>query len=110
MAIDKIVALGCNEVPKFGGGQYWTGDNPDARDVVIGFDASEAIKDRLIRTSLKGLVNLGWRPPRSTDTSTAEELARLVDDAAASVPLASLPTYEPLEFYREVHAEMAAIT
>jgi cytidine deaminase len=28
----EVISLGCNEVPKSGGGTYWTGDDPDARD------------------------------------------------------------------------------
>ncbi len=28
----SILATGCNDTPKFGGGQYWEGDNPDHRD------------------------------------------------------------------------------
>ena len=29
---NDVLAVGCNEVPKFGGGQYWPGDANDARE------------------------------------------------------------------------------
>jgi deoxycytidylate deaminase len=106
----EVIALGCNEVPKAGGGQYWTGDMPDAREVALGFDSSESIKERVIRSTIKGLVDLGWRPPGATDLSTVKEIQELTEKGASALPRAGLPMYEPLEFYREVHAEMAAIT
>src|SRR5271157_3381801 len=40
----EVVTLGCNEVPKAGGGTYWTGDALDARDFVAGHDPNEAQK------------------------------------------------------------------
>ena len=29
----EVIAVGTNEVPKFGGGQYWPDDNIDQRDI-----------------------------------------------------------------------------
>ena len=52
-ATGNIVSLGCNEVPKSGGGTYWTGDKGDARDVVQGSDTN----DRKKRELLVDLIN-----------------------------------------------------
>jgi deoxycytidylate deaminase len=40
----EIVSLGCNEVPKSGGGTYWSGDKGDARDFVEGSDTNDRKK------------------------------------------------------------------
>lgn len=40
----EIIAMGCNEVPKTGGGTYWCGNEPDGRDFVKGYDPNERRK------------------------------------------------------------------
>lgn len=45
----EIVALGCNEVPKAGGGTYWPDDKNDARDFKLGEDPSAKMKLRVIQ-------------------------------------------------------------
>jgi len=45
----QILALGCNEVPKPGGGLYWEGDSPDRRD----FKTTHAIDDPNIERKRK---------------------------------------------------------
>lgn len=37
---NEIIAVGRNEVPKFGGGQYWYGDIPDHTDRNYGYEAN----------------------------------------------------------------------
>lgn len=47
-----IVAVGCNEVPKSGGGSYWEGDAGDHRD----FQMDQDIKDEIIEVLLRESV------------------------------------------------------
>ncbi len=100
----EIVAVGTNEVPKAGGGQYWEGDVPDARDFVLGHDSS----DRLKRSNLGELLEKfskagGWLVAEKVALSPEER----VRTALPVVKGARL--MQPLEFGRAVHAEMAAI-
>ena len=44
----EVVAMGCNEVPKAGGGTYWSGDPSDERDFVQGHDPNERKKVELL--------------------------------------------------------------
>jgi len=99
-----IVAVGTNEVPKAGGGQYWEGDLPDAREFMLGHDSS----DRLKRSNLGELLEKfsksgGWLAADKVALSPEER----VRTALPVVKGARL--MQPLEFGRAVHAEMAAI-
>jgi deoxycytidylate deaminase len=42
-----IIALGCNDVPKPGGGLYWPGKE-DGRDGVLGFDTNDKQRDKIV--------------------------------------------------------------
>ena len=44
----EVITLGCNEVPKAGGGTYWFGDPSDARDFVAGHDPNELQKIEIL--------------------------------------------------------------
>ena len=45
-----VVSLGCNEVPKSGGGTYWSGDEGDSRDIIHGSDTNDRKKRELLLT------------------------------------------------------------
>jgi deoxycytidylate deaminase len=89
----EVVALGCNEVPKAGGGTYWTGDVGDSRDFRVGQDSNAKIKNDMINDALIHLRAAGWQPP---STGATEAL----DDAMVQ---------DLLEYGRVIHAEMNAI-
>lgn len=46
----EVITLGCNEVPKAGGGTYWTGDQPDARDYIFGQDENQRERVKIEET------------------------------------------------------------
>src|SRR5262249_9208676 len=48
----EIIALGCNDVPKAGGGLYWEGDEGDSRDHLRGYDANDQVKMHFLRDLL----------------------------------------------------------
>lgn len=90
----EITSLGCNEVPKFGGGTYWTEDENDARDFQVGRDSNARLKTDMIRDTVQHLIGAGWKPPgEKIDGSELEDA--MINDI--------------LEFGRVIHAEMNAI-
>jgi len=94
-----VIAVGCNEVPAFGGGAYWTGQAGDARDFMVGQDANARIRTAAIEEVRKALGEAGWlRADKSK--RTADEFAAVLDGTRVD---------ELTEFGRAVHAEMSAI-
>ena len=101
-----VIAIGCNDVPKAGGGLYWTGNDPDARDFRQGFDSAARFRDKIIGELTAKLLGVGWSPPAGCPREPkplAEWMAR--GDVFRGTRLQNL-----LEYGRAVHAEMAAIT
>ncbi len=76
----ELLSIGCNDVPKFPGGQYKEGDSPDYRDVTIGHDPNHRRRDQI-------LENI----PTTTDRKTKDMIKNLI------------------EYHRAVHAEMEAV-
>jgi len=100
----EVIALGTNEVPKPGGGLYWEGDDPDARDFNLEQDTSRELK---IRALAQILERVG-KPPHSLIKGRSpnyQELARGMWRTLDGTDIASVT-----EWGRTVHAEMAAIT
>jgi cytidine deaminase len=103
-----IFGLGCNDVPKGGGGLYWAGDSNDRRDHVMGYDSSSRVKDEMIRELFNRMRESGWletsRSEKDIDQLLNEALSEGDPPLLKSTQITSL-----LEFGRPVHAEMAAL-
>ena len=56
----SVLSTGTNEVPKVGGGQYWSDDEIDARDHIDGYDSSDTMRKELIGDILHRLQKDGW--------------------------------------------------
>ena len=110
--IHDVIAMGANEVPKAGGGQYWANDtyipnidenterlkkSIDQRDFVQGSDTNAIVKDKLT----KELVSLLAKASLVTDT---EENRKLVAKTLQKSTLKDIT-----EYGRVVHAEMSAL-
>lgn len=99
----EILSIGCNEVPKANGLQYWPGDVPDKRDFQLG----EEVSDRLKRETLKEILNFlrleGWAGEESATPVTDEEVKELLSR------MKGLRVANLIEFLRATHAEAAAI-
>lgn len=98
----SILAVGCNDVPKVGGGLYWSGENPDHRDFVKGFDSISRFKRRLLTQALTRLRGAGWKPPHDSPGDA--------DSLIESGTLDGTQIQNLLEFGRSVHAEMSALS
>ena len=103
-----ILATGCNEVPKFGGGLYWESDPEVARDAELGRDANTTIKAELVEDAVRRMREKGW---------LADALLKRSDHELAHGSLFGKDAFfrdsrlfDVIEFGRAVHAEMAAIT
>jgi deoxycytidylate deaminase len=91
-----VLAIGCNEVPKFGGGYYWDDEPPeeDHRSFQIGYDSNEKIKSELI-------MELDNALKRSTKKGYKEILK---ENSIKKLKWENL-----IEYGRTIHAEEAAI-
>jgi deoxycytidylate deaminase len=90
----EVITLGSNEVPKAGGGTYWSDDEKyDDRDFVRGVDSNDERKRQVLREILDIAVKDG----------TAETL--MADDRVRKSQV-----MDALEYGRIVHAEMSAIS
>ncbi len=101
-----IVAVGCNDVPRFGGGLYWSDDQNDSRDFRIGQDTSVLFRQDLVTQFIMRLGEgklLSSKAARARPEAIARRLLKnkpFKETIAASI----------IEFGRSVHAEMAAIS
>ena len=101
--------FGCNEVPKAGGGQYWSTDEHDGRDCASGEDTNEIRQKELLSNLLRtldigGLLKL--------DENKIEQFVDQVfspekNDETAFFKKAEI--FNLIGYYRAVHAETAAL-
>jgi cytidine deaminase len=97
-----IVSIGCNEVPKFGGGQYWSDDPDDYRDYRMGYSVSDKMRKNLLADAIRRLSKTKWLvPPKglSVDEIVDRVIPRMEDSQIMDL----------IEFGRAIHAEMSAI-
>jgi deoxycytidylate deaminase len=110
-----LLAQGCNEVPKAGGGIYSDGEFPDHRDIKKGFDPNDRQKRELLRDIIERLRVAGLLSSalteESNDAAVVEKLIRRrpSESLEPNGPLADSWIMDLTEFGRVVHAEMCAI-
>lgn len=103
----EVIALGCNDVPKAGGGLYWEEDSPDHRDFRLGYDTNDRIKKSVLAEVLDHLKRhelLRENSEKSVEQVLNEALAHSGSRSMRQTQLMNLT-----EFGRDVHAEMAAL-
>jgi cytidine deaminase len=105
----EIVSLGCNEVPKAGGGTYRSGDKPDGRDFVEGTDPNDQKKGELFVDLINRLFQTNRLSEELGSLGDASKIAEkiLQDDGPNCARESKL--MDLLEFGRDIHAEMSAI-
>ena len=108
-ASGEVATLGCNEVPKAGGGTYWTGDEQDRRDFVEGHDPNERLKTEVLIDILDRLKRGGHLSERlSNEENPVASVKTLLEDKN-SHSVADSRIMDIIEFGRIIHAEMSAI-
>jgi deoxycytidylate deaminase len=99
----NIIASGCNEVAKPGGGQYWEGDFPDLRDFKLRKSINEEEKQKIVNELCKIIEN------KLNDVIENGLLSKLKNDLNEEF-LNNTKIKNIIEFLRPVHAEGAAIS
>ncbi len=106
----EVITLGCNEVPKAGGGTYWTGDGPDQRDFVKGSDPNEVRKRHVLVDLIERLRKGGHLSKSLADMTDANEISKVLLSERGSESIAESRVMDLIEFGRIVHAEMSALS
>src|SRR5262249_39290572 len=110
----EMITQGCNEVPKAFGGTYWDLEEPDFRDVRLGYDPNDILKKELLRDILDRMSSAGLLsqkavalgpPGEMVDKLTRKKQTPHEKDGA----LANSLVMDLTEYGRVVHAEMCAI-
>jgi deoxycytidylate deaminase len=106
----EVATLGCNEVPKAGGGTYWSGDDGDKRDFVQGHDPNEGHKISVLVDILDRLVNGSYLSEPLLQIGDAYKICKelLKDSGEKSIKESRI--MDLIEFGRIIHAEMSAIS
>lgn len=105
----SVVAVGTNEVPKTGGGHYWEDDPRDARDHQKGGDVSDLIRRAMIAEVIDRLKKAGWLDKTKSETAV-EDLVKEALDSPDHPVLKGTQVMRVIEYARQVHAEMSALT
>lgn len=102
----EVLATGANDVPRYGGGQYWPNIDPfdsndhneqDQRDYVRGYDSNAAKRDEILLKVVRALSDVEEGTADETVLETAKEQLR------------NTGILDLTEYGRAVHAEMAAL-
>jgi deoxycytidylate deaminase len=104
----QVIAVGSNEVPKAGGGEYWAGDLNDDRDFRRGYDFNKRQSHRAVKEFIEALADDGLLSAPLLEMTADERFSAIVDDKRTSIKQSRLLSL--IEFGRVVHAEMSAIT
>jgi deoxycytidylate deaminase len=107
----EIISVGCNEVPKAGGGTYWAGGDEDFRDYALGYDSNQKVREDMTRDALVRLQKLGWLSAAYADLTPDELVGEaFYEDSKKVGPLSRSMMKDIIEYGRMVHAEMNALT
>ena len=99
----NVIAVGTNEVPKAGGGNYFDGDSPDGRDWRKGFDSSDHYKKASLGELLSTLADKNFLSKELRDLTTTDLVEKVT-------PVIKRTRYMQLiEFIRATHAEVSAL-
>lgn len=105
----EVISLGCNEVPRAGGGTYWTGDMLDARDFVAGHDPNEAQKVEILVDLLDRLQKGGHLSEALSQLKDPNEIGKHLLEEGAISSVSQSRVMDLLEFGRIIHSEMSAL-
>jgi len=106
----EIVSMGCNEVPKAGGGTYWAASDHDKRDYALGFDSNQRVREDMARDTLIRLSEAGWITDQFKNLAPDDKVNLVFSTTDGHKgPLADSMLADVIEYGRMVHAEMNAL-
>ena len=97
---NELISIGCNEVSKCGGGQYWPDDNPDHRE----------FKSSQVKSTNKMEIDKIVKDILSKITVTKDKDESNQNHTRIQECIERSSIYEVIEFFREEHAEAEAIS
>jgi deoxycytidylate deaminase len=106
----EIISMGCNEVPKAGGGTYWSGTSSDYRDYALGYDSNQKLREDMTRDVLVRLQDKNWLSENFSKMRPDQLVeAAFSPQGTEAGPLAQSMLSDVIEYGRMVHAEMNAL-
>jgi deoxycytidylate deaminase len=106
----ELISVGCNEVPRAGGGTYWADGQLDYRDYALGYDSNQKVREDMTRDALVRLQKNGWLADRFANLKPDELVnSAFTSTSAQQAPLADSMMKDIIEYGRMVHAEMNAL-
>lgn len=106
----EILTLGSNEVPKFGGGTYWTGCIEDGRDFSQGYDANDDQKREVLSDLVARLKDGEYLAQSLAETGSSEKIVQILLEDKGGRSVSESRLMDIIEFGRIIHAEMSAIS
>jgi deoxycytidylate deaminase len=103
----EVIALGCNEVPKAGGGTYWTGDKGDTRDYAKGYDYNTNRKRGMLIDVVMRLKQMKLLSRNISDLGEQEIEEKLFGKGMETIKDAQI--LDTSEYGRPLHGEMCAL-
>lgn len=107
--VGDVIALGTNEVPRAGGGQYWADSPDDARDLLNGADPARESKTALVRAVLEFAEAHRGGPLGDLGSLAARFVDDLDNDGRGGRPSHDSVVQSLESLGRVVHAELAAL-
>jgi deoxycytidylate deaminase len=111
----ELITQGCNEVPKAMGGTYWDSEEPDYRDIRLGYDPNDILKADILRDLLDRLSTHQLLSNKAKKLGPLDDMIKKLthrrkpgtkeQDGALTHSL----IMDVTEYGRVVHAEMCAI-
>lgn len=101
-----ILSSGANDVPKFGGGQYWSDDTfkgCDHRDFIKKYDSNKLQKEKIVEDVVKS-IRTSEEVKVHLKNSLNEKFVDILKKVISKTEIKSIT-----EYGRAVHAEMAAL-
>ena len=98
-----LISVGCNEVPKYGGGNYWDEEENKRRDIDLGGEANKNEVNRMIFDFLHVLQGQNL-------LSTSQTIEQILDDPKHRKAIKASLVSSVTEYGRMVHAEMNALS
>lgn len=105
----SIIAIGCNEVPRAGGGLYWPSDQDDTRDFQLRKNISLKVRHEVLGDTIERLCELKWIKEEIRE-EFKQNPEKFLEKARGRTELENAKIMDAIEFDRSIHAEMAAIT
>jgi deoxycytidylate deaminase len=104
----SVIAMGCNEVPRSNGGQYWPGELDDARDFYAAQDSSDRMRSAVLGDILERLRKAGMLDADCEERTIPELLNECLFNGDAPIMRGALFS-RTVDYVRAIHAEMATL-